>query len=287
MLFHGISEKMYMWLSKQPNVKEESLTDWLLFELSEKCERIKYFAFTRNEESVIGADWDWWILTDTNAFRFRVQAKKLRPNVDNWALISYSNKHGSQIDLLLESAKRDSAYPLYMFYSTSLPNIKEQLGVYRNDIFREMINWCENCNCGGYLSPAEKIFDVVFGQQKKTITDKFVLNNSLKFSALDFFFTPNSENDINGHLELLNSKYVISKACNRDYGFRYEYKKPWDNMRSDKTVPHWLDSIIRDENDFGESQIPQWFEGEFRQQLPDVSGFAILDLRKVTDTEMN
>ena len=287
MLFHEISGKIYVWLKKQPNVKEESITDWLLFELSEKHKRIKYFAFTRNEESVIGADWDWWILTDTNAYRFRVQTKKLRPDIDNWFLISYSNKHGTQIDLFHESAKRDSAYPLYMFYSSTMPNINEQFGAFQNDIFYEMIKWCTDCDCGGFLSPAENIYQVVFGHQKKIITDEFILNASLKLSSFDYFLKCNSEKCINKYLELLNSKYIISKGCKRNYGFRYEYKKPWTNTCSDKTIPDWLDSLIRDNNSFEESQIPKWFEIEFRRQLPDVLGFAILDLRKNENNDIN
>lgn len=36
MVFHEISAECYRWLEKQPNVKEETLTDWLLYQASLK-----------------------------------------------------------------------------------------------------------------------------------------------------------------------------------------------------------------------------------------------------------
>ena len=63
MLFHDCSSQIYWWLKKQRHVKEESLTDWLLYQVSEKCPDIYYQAFTKHEEAENGCDWEWWILT--------------------------------------------------------------------------------------------------------------------------------------------------------------------------------------------------------------------------------
>ncbi len=80
-LFHSLSKEVYNWLSNQPNVKEESITDWLLYSSSKRCPKIIYKAFTRNEESNNGADWECWIIRGNNhyfkAYRFLVQAKKI------------------------------------------------------------------------------------------------------------------------------------------------------------------------------------------------------------------
>ena len=284
MLFHNLSNKMYEWLSKQPNVKEESLTDWLLFELSDICNFIKYYAFTRNEESLIGADWDWWVLTNSNAYRFRIQAKKLRPDKDNWASFSYGNKNGIQIDLLLDSARKDSAFPLYMLYSTSSPDIDEQLSNYKNQRFQEMIKWCADCKCASFLSPTKNIYELIFGQGKKTIHDEILLNLSLRFSSFDYFLERHSLNELSESLELLNAMYCMENMSDdvkrsKNVGFKFDYKSKWSNSSSRKEIPNWLDSIIREENAFNESEMPKWFEGEFRQQLPDTLGFAIVDLR--------
>ena len=287
-LFHGLSRKMHMWLTKQPHVKEESLTDWLLFELSENCDFIKYYAFTRNEESLIGADWDWWVLTNTNAYRFRVQAKKLRPNKNNWASFSYGNKNDIQIDLLLESAKQDSAFPLYMLYSTALSDVKKQLENYKKPLLQEMIKWCGGCPCASFISPAETIYDMIFGEGKKEIYDEPLLNASIKLCSFDYFHDSVSINEamkrINECLELLNALHSMKKSSNsikghEPTGFKYDYRTQWGNSRNKKEIPNWLDSIIREQNAFSHSEIPMWLEGEFKRELSNTLGFGIVDLR--------
>ena len=113
MIFQKCSKYVYDWISKQNHVKEESLTDWLLYEISQKCDFIFYQAFSRHEEARNGSDWEWWILTTNNkyddkftAYKFLVQAKKLLSNgIDNYSLINYGNKYGTQIDSLLATAK--------------------------------------------------------------------------------------------------------------------------------------------------------------------------------------
>ena len=99
MVFHETSKYCYNWLNVQPFVKEESLTDWLLYYISERNPNVYYKAFTRNEEASNGSDWEWWILTDEcstiKAYRLLIQAKKLKPNnIDNYPLVTYSNKNG-------------------------------------------------------------------------------------------------------------------------------------------------------------------------------------------------
>jgi len=102
------------------------LTDWLLYNRSKECPNIHYHTFSRNEESLLGADWEWWVLLSDKhcplfAYRFLVQAKKLhhKPEADNYALLSYGNRNGLQMDLLLDSANERSVFPLYLFYSIS------------------------------------------------------------------------------------------------------------------------------------------------------------------------
>ena len=63
MMFHYFSEYIYNWINRQNHVKEESLTDWLLYEISQQCDFIYYQAFSRHEEAQNGSDWEWWILT--------------------------------------------------------------------------------------------------------------------------------------------------------------------------------------------------------------------------------
>ena len=53
MVFHNTSRYCYEWLDKQPSVKEESLTDWLLYNVSNLSPKVYYKAFTRNETNQI------------------------------------------------------------------------------------------------------------------------------------------------------------------------------------------------------------------------------------------
>jgi hypothetical protein len=119
--FHECSNDILNWLSKQPEVKEESMTDRFLFEISEKLpDIVKYKQFSRLEEGrKTGADWEWWILLPNNlAFCARVQAKKLKSNTDNYASIAYTSNGMLQIERLLDDCNLENFASLYAFYST-------------------------------------------------------------------------------------------------------------------------------------------------------------------------
>ena len=74
----GSSLYVRKWLVRQPSVKEESITDWLLFDISENIKSVYYQAFTRHEEArKTGADWEWWFVFRDFAMKLRIQAKKL------------------------------------------------------------------------------------------------------------------------------------------------------------------------------------------------------------------
>lgn len=107
---------IFGWLKAQPHVKEESLTDWLLYAMDAARRDVIYRAFSRHEEAhVTGADWEWWFAFPNGAMRMRVQAKKLTEG-DNYSSLAYANRAGLQIAKLMEDAARVNAYPLYAFY---------------------------------------------------------------------------------------------------------------------------------------------------------------------------
>lgn len=117
-ILNQLSLEIQRWIQAQPGVKEESLTDWLLYELSKRDSTVIYKAFTRHEEArYTGADWDWIFVFSDGMVRFRVQAKKLLSNADNYPGLARSNQYGQQITKLISSAARVSAYPIYAFYS--------------------------------------------------------------------------------------------------------------------------------------------------------------------------
>ncbi len=282
MVFHEISAECYRWLEKQPNVKEETLTDWLLYQASLKSNRVFYKAFTRNEEAYNGADWEWWILSDNCcgvfAYRLLVQAKKLKHSQDNYNSITYGNRNGMQIDLLLSSAVELQALPLYAYYIDSHPDIKEQC-INFSFIKEDIIRWCENCVNGVYLSSAISIRKQIIEQPKRKITEKELINNSLGLSLLDLLFKENSvdENIPSYFFDVLNKHF--SKFCRNgisvDNNYNVEYAYENRGFRySHHQFPKYLNAMLQ-----SQGQNIDWLENEFHRDLEGVSGVAIIDTR--------
>src|SRR5439155_23288711 len=112
------SKYVQSWLRRQPGVKEESLTDWLLDRISSQSPRFHYSAFSRHTEArETGADWEWWLLFPQHSYRLGVQAKKLNANADHYAVIAHVNRYGLQVEMLLENSRKADALPFYAFYS--------------------------------------------------------------------------------------------------------------------------------------------------------------------------
>lgn len=284
-MFHNCSAYIRDWLLQQPHVKEESLTDWLLFEISQNNPAIYYQAFSRHEESQNGADWEWWILTSDkmsttyskypnafNAYRFFVQAKKLLSDGgDNYPNLHYGNRNGLQIDLLIENAKLHHAFPLYMYYSATEPELKEQK---KNCCFVDglTLDWCAECLNGCFLSNAYDVYNLLFFNGRKRLIDVEMLNHSYKVSLLDKLFNIPMDS-VERLLTIFNNKIV-------------EYLNPGMNHNSYLTqgiygikhygegIPSYLSLFVERHN-----KNLAWFESQMRHSLPNVGGVGVIDLR--------
>lgn len=272
MLFHNCSEKIYRWLDKQPHVKEESLTDWLLYTLSENCSQIYYQAFSRHEEAENGCDWEWWVLTsdtwrkqECNAYRFLVQAKKLYANNrDNYSLLNYGNKNGTQIDLLLKEAASRNALPLYMYYSMGEADTDEQI---KNSewLGEEIIRWCDTCVNGGYLALATVVYGLLYEVPRHKLLDVDLLNHALKLSLVDLIFDDNPEKKLS-YLNKIIMWYIPDLPIYKDpevHGIKH----------MGKSIPQYLWILLQ--NQGGKVD---WFEREMR--IPHIGGVGIIDLRE-------
>lgn len=271
LIFHDISGESYDWLNTQSNVKEETLTDWILYQATLKSKKVLYQAFKRNEEAFNGADWEWWILTGCGscsyAYRLLIQAKKLK-QFDNYSAITYGNRNGMQIDLLLNSAMERHAYPLYAYYTCTHPNINEQIDNFKN-ISKDIIRWCENCKNGVYLSSAKEIRHRVIENPRRKISDYELVNNSLGLSMLDLIIQDNPNGT--AILDLMNTDFIHNFVDQENQDSRYGFKYPIQN------VPQYLQVFIS--NNFN-SQRDKWFENEFASSLKNLSGIAVIDARK-------
>lgn len=282
MVFHDCSGYVKDWLIKQPCVKEESLTDWLLFNTSTHNSAIYYQTFSRREEAFNGSDWEWWILTTDsssptksstyNAYRFFVQAKKLLSNgQDNYSNLSYSNKNGLQIDLLIQKASSYNAFPLYMYYSTTEPEIKEQE---KNSHFvnKSDLDWCSSCLNGCFLANAYDVYKLLFANGRNKMCDIELLNHSCKLSLLDRLFTY-SPNDAEFLLSKFNNKIIEYVNAINDHSNRFPYY--FDGIKhSGNKIPNYLSLFIEHRK-----EDLTWFEAEMQHTLPDVSGIGVIDLR--------
>jgi hypothetical protein len=120
------AESVKGWFRRQPGVNEESITDWLLDDISSKERTVGYKQFTKSEESnLTGADWErWFILSHKKFFSAVIQAKKLFPNEDNYSGIMRKPKVTAtrpktelQIKTFRKFAKNNGFAALYAFYS--------------------------------------------------------------------------------------------------------------------------------------------------------------------------
>ena len=269
MIFHDASQYCYDWLKAQPFVKEESLTDWLLYYISTYNRNVYYKTFTRNEEASNGSDWEWWILTDeystTKAYRMLIQAKKLKPNsIDNYPLVTYSNKNGSQIDLLIAEAKVRRALPLYAYYSCCSPNIIEQCKNI-DYIPNVILKWCENCVNGCFLTSAFALYKNVFSNPRRKIVDQELIDASFGLSLLDFMWGKSGE--MSSLLFGFNNHFKDSSNDRNNWsGILHNYKD----------LPVYVKTFIeRREDDLS------WLDIEFRREIGNLAGIVIIDNRKV------
>jgi len=112
-----VSAKLAAWQRQQHAVGEESLTDWLLFELSNRFPWVRYMKFTRHREArETGADWEWWLAFSDGAMGLRVQAKRLSAADDNYSGIAYTNQYGLQIEKLRLDARANGLLAFYALY---------------------------------------------------------------------------------------------------------------------------------------------------------------------------
>ncbi len=115
--FREASEYVFNWINGQPSVGEESITDWLLYNLSLTVPTLKYKKFTKHEEAKkTGADWEWWFVDNYKGLSLRVQAKRIMKDKDNYDGLAHTNRHGLQIEKLIDDARRKNSLPFYSLY---------------------------------------------------------------------------------------------------------------------------------------------------------------------------
>ncbi|MCE6787414.1 hypothetical protein KSA82_20750, partial [Acinetobacter baumannii] len=98
---------------------EESVTDFLIFNLTKSARKdLKIKSFSRNQEALNGADWEWWFTGPSGkGIGMRVQAKIITLLNDKYLSFKHKNKYGLQINLLEKDAKLKGMIPVYCMYT--------------------------------------------------------------------------------------------------------------------------------------------------------------------------
>jgi hypothetical protein len=122
-----------------PDVKEESITDYLVWKWRELNARFKYInvsTFTRQEESTkTGADFELelWLIWQKFHFPLVFQAKKLDKKHNSYVTkLKYPAKTQKQLNTLLSYAKTHNKLPFYAFYS--IPDSNTQTMCYAGNV---------------------------------------------------------------------------------------------------------------------------------------------------------
>jgi hypothetical protein len=246
-VLRSVSNAVLTWFQAQVGVKEESLTDWLLYETTRQSPRFFYQAFTRHQEArKTGADWEWWIVFARFGLKLRVQAKKTYQARDHYSDLAYTNKYGLQIQKLLNDAKTTNSVPLYALYSAITSKVMCPKGPQSEGVF---------------LVSANKIFSSFISVGPKFVSDVDLLSIA----------TP---------LSCLLCCTVASDSADFVYHYFPEGLEPSMTDSNDRQgihskLPTYVTSILESRDG-----IPSWWAGEFEREVTDVDALLIYDARK-------
>jgi len=236
------------WLAGQPSVKEESLTDWLLYDVAKNSPNFLYRAFKRHEEArKTGADWEWWLLFPTHNIRLRIQAKKLIPKHNHKPDIARTNKYGLQIDKLLKDSTATNSIPLYALYSGNSTSSQCPNGIRGEGVF---------------IAGGNSIYANFITPGTKFISDSDLLALSNPLSCI--LCCPYSSS----HIDYFSRYYPDDSAVLPD--------RPNDPIRGiHQILPNYVDSFLENCRD----GIPDWWEDEFKQDISDLEAMLVIELR--------
>lgn len=121
-------------------LKEETFTDINMLEIKLRhSHQVKTTTFSKPTEGKNGADWEWWFNHNNNWIGFRVQAKILNLNSEEFEHLHYQTPATGiyQCDKLIQNAltRNHPKIPLYCFYL-------------QTDNMARLTNW----SCGSFAS---------------------------------------------------------------------------------------------------------------------------------------
>lgn len=127
----AIAKEIKNFIKNVPQVKEESITDYLVWKWSLLDKRFRYVnitTFTRQEESLrTGADFELelWLIGNAYCLPLLFQAKKFVKPFDSYVnKLNYPKGTQGQLSKLLSYAKAKNRLPFYIYYSFADSNTR-------------------------------------------------------------------------------------------------------------------------------------------------------------------
>ena len=174
-----VAKEVRDFIQNVPDVKEESITDYLVWKWAEIDKRFKFISiktFTRKEENELtGADFELEIWLIGNRFRYPllIQAKKLvKPFNSYVSKLNYPHGTQDQIKKLINYSHLKKRLPFYLFYS--LPDKDTRTMCPNNDFL----------DCGAFLADAftvKKFADRIWGSR---VSKNKILSRSNPFYCI-------------------------------------------------------------------------------------------------------
>tara|TARA_R110002096_G_C14561374_1_gene719931 strand:- start:59 stop:832 length:774 start_codon:yes stop_codon:yes gene_type:complete len=247
------ASEVFKWISQQDEIGEESITDWMLYKINDLSPQIIYKQFNRFDEArITGADFEFWILTNTQNFKGRVQAKRLRPNKDLYSSIAYANDYGLQIEKLIRDSNRNGFKALYAFYNNENHN-----SLCQNNIQNE----------GVYFSDAKTLHRKIILAPRTQISSSELIAESTPFSC--WFCCPLSHSRGRNSLSDFIERYFTDT----------EQTSEQNITGLTNEIPNYVEEAVNYVNrQKGNGIIDFDFEREYR--LSGINGLLIIDNRK-------
>lgn len=120
----SVGAEVKAFMRKVSGVKEESITDFLMWRWAEADPHFHYMrasSYSRYDESTkTGADFavEIWIVSDTGSLPLLFQAKKLtKPFAGYWQKLAYPKSTKQQLSMLIDYSQQVGRLPFYAFYA--------------------------------------------------------------------------------------------------------------------------------------------------------------------------
>jgi hypothetical protein len=174
-----VASEVAAFLRNVSDVKEESITDYLVWKWREIDKRFKYLnitTFTRQQENTTtGADFEieLWLVGTRNHIPMIVQAKKLWKRFDSYITrLNYPSGTQDQLAKLLAYGLSNGRLPFYFFYS--LPDAHTRAMCRSNDI----------SDCGVFVADALTIKDFADGHRGRRLSKSALLGVTNPFHCM-------------------------------------------------------------------------------------------------------